>query len=353
MGRITFVIGTKAEFLRLFPLMLYLQKKNEPYDLVHTWQHDLEDYPWRFQVKPAGFYEFPEFKDTEVNIKSLYRAYGLYHKLQKTLKELKPSMVIYQGDTLTTGIASLVCKRSGFRSAHVEAGFRSGNWKEPFPEETIRKVADRRASILFASSESAWMNLNQEKVKGDIILSGSTVTDSVRHVMELPNRRAPLERAVITMHRYENLFNVDRLRKIIDILQFATIPLIWPMHEHTRQKLQDYGMMEDLRGISILPSLDYRDFIGLVAGSSYTITDGGSLEEESVVLGRKCLLLRKLTERTELQTLRLTFLGGLNVSKSANYLREIEESPTCDSSLNPYYLGRPASEIIGDRLLEG
>ena len=333
--------------------MLYLQKKGEPYDLIHTWQHDLGDYVWRFGLKPEQFIDFPEFRNTEIKMTSIYSAYGLYTKLKETLKELGPSIVVYQGDTFTCGVAAVVCSRSDIHSAHVEAGFRSGNWREPFPEESIRKAADHRASLLFAPSESAWANLQREKVFGDIILSGSTVRDSVDYVIGLPNTKRPLRRPVITMHRYENLFNGDRLKKIIEILSFATFPLVWPMHEHTRQKLEEYGLMDELRGIQIIPPMEYREFMNLVASSSYTITDGGSLEEESVILGRRCLLLRKLTERTELMRLKVTYLSKLNLSVAAAALRDIEEGPSCDPNADMYYLGRPASEIIGDRLLAG
>ena len=355
MRHIVFVLGTKAEFLRLFPLMLWLQEHGQPYDLVHTCQHELGDYLERFGIRPQSFIDFPEFKGTEIKVspRNAWRALGLYRKLKRTLKDLNPSIVVYQGDTFTTGFAALACKRAKIRSAHVEAGFRSGNWREPFPEESIRRFADHRADVLFAPSNSARANLGRENVKGEVVVSGSTVRDGVVRVFQLPNSRPEGDYAVVTMHRYENVFSEEHLQRIIEILKLCHKPLVWPMHENARVRLEMYGLLPTLSNVKIVPPMEYADFMALVAGSAYTITDGGSLEEESVILGRRCLLLRKRTERTEAVDASLTFLTGLDLDKARESVAVIEGSPLIDSGLNPYHNGRSASGIIGERLLAG
>ena len=354
MGKITFVLGTKAEFLRLFPLMLCLQRRKEPYDLVHTCQHDLGDYIERFGVKPDFAVKMEKYAGIQVKVspRNAWKAVGLYRDLKTILVKMDPSIVVYQGDTFTTGFAAFACRRAGIRAAHVEAGFRSGDWREPFPEESIRKMADHRADLLFAPSAGQLRNLFAENIRGDVVISGSTVRDSVAHVVRLPNQRPAGEYAVVTMHRYENLFSKDRLRRIAKILSFSSLPLVWPMHEHTAQKMKADGLMDSLPRMSIVPPMEYGDFMELVASSAYTITDGGSLEEESIVLGRRSLLLRKRTERVEPVDAKLTFLSMLDPVLAAAQLMVIEQKPLCDPRLNPYNVAAgPASELIADRLI--
>lgn len=355
MKPIAVILGTKAEFLRLFPLMLYFQEHGQEYALIHTCQNDLDDYLGRFAVRPSEFIEMTEFAHVEVtvNFSNAVKALQLYRKLKCVLRDVGPNLVVYQGDTFTTGFAAFASRHLHMKSAHIEAGLRSHTWTEPFPEELMRKIADHRADLNFAPSHQAEQNLINEGARGIAVLSGSTVMDGMEYIGCIPNEKRPEGYVLVSLHRYENIFSRPRMKAILTILQLCHIPLKWVMHDATATRLKVLGLWERAMNVGeLLPPLDYAHFLGMVARANYVVTDGGNLEEESFILGRPCLLLRKHTERSEFLDCGLTFLSELDETKAKQQLSLVEAGLTDATKPNPYYFGESPSKTIGERLMQ-
>jgi UDP-N-acetylglucosamine 2-epimerase len=170
-------------------------------------------------------------------------------------------------------------------------------------------------------------NLLREKVKGEIVFSGNTVSDLLKTAVQRIGGKIRQDQFVLmTSHRYENIFVRSRLKRVIDILGHSRLPIYWPLHRMTETQLKRFGLLDRVRkmNVKILPPLAYDEFISFLLRCNYVITDGGSIEEETIILGKACLLLRKKTERGEGLKMGLTFLTGLDPARSEKIIRMIE-----------------------------
>ena len=216
--------------------------------------------------------------------------------------------IIYHGDTMSTAAASIASSKllnptKKWKNVHLEAGLRSGSWFEPFPEEISRKISSKFSDILLAVSEGTEKNLQKYKSKKRVIKIGNTIIDSalIAYEKSKKNHKAPkVNYVLINIHRHENLKNKKRMKKIVRILEIIGIKAIWPLHDNSAYHLVKYGLMEKVKKIKnmeITPLKDYLNFMVLLANCKYIITDGGSIQEESLVFKKPCVILRKKTER--------------------------------------------------------
>jgi UDP-N-acetylglucosamine 2-epimerase (non-hydrolysing) len=191
----------------------------------------------------------------------------------------------------------------GFQCAHIESGLRSFNVLHPFPEELIRLATFRLASALFCPDASAVDNVS---LLGKKVINthGNTMLDATRLAVKAARRSDLPAFGIVSVHRYENIFNAARfywiVEKIIEISVKHRILLI--MHPPTEKRLRDTGLYSKLEvepNIELKKRLGYFDFSGLLASAKFLVTDGGSNQEESSYLVLPCLVLRKATERTE------------------------------------------------------
>lgn len=341
---IAIVLGTRAELIKTFPIMLELQKQRVPYYFIHTGQHGLRDLCKRFKVKEPDVILTTEPKKTTKFYsragKALMWNLGLILKIRKELKKI-PNLtyVIYHGDTMTTASAAIASSkllnpRKTYKNVHLEAGLRSENLKEPFPEEISRRIADKFSDILLAVSKRAKDNLEKERKKGKILLMGNTIIDAARiaYYMARKKKIRPLSRekfALISIHRHENIKSKERLTKIVDILLSLSIPSYFTLHDNTKQKLIKFGLYEKLRqnkNIKIIKPLDYISFIYQLSKCSLIVCDGGSMQEESLIFKKPCIILRKYTERQEGLDTNFQFLSKLKVDETINKIKEYLKS---------------------------
>jgi UDP-N-acetylglucosamine 2-epimerase (non-hydrolysing) len=236
-------------------------------------------------------------------------------------------------------MASMAAQMEGIPGAHIEAGFRSGSVWSPFPEELARTWTDNRSTMCFAPSERAYENLFGKP--GKLVLSGSTVWDNVS-ALRLATRRKGY--AVMTAHRYENILIRSRLKRLVYIAGSTGWPPVWPMHEMTRKRVKDMGIWPNARIVDLMP---YPEFMELVAGADYVITDGGGLEEEAAILRKRCILLRDRTERPEVGSV----LVGLDYKKALKAMSDARDATEDLPPVgHPYFFGRSPSEIIAEYL---
>ncbi len=336
-SKIAIIIGTRAEFIKTFPVMLELQKRKVNYYFIHTGQHDLKDLCKTFSIKnPDVVLTKEPKKSSKFNSKegkAIMWNLKLVFKIKKELKKLKNlKYVLYHGDTMTTASASIASSKllnplKKYKNVHLEAGLRSFDIYEPFPEEISRRIAGRFSEILFAPSEESKKNL---KRKGRVIVSGNTIIDSANIALELAKKKGvkPLSKskfALITVHRHENLKKKERLEKIVNILESLTIPSYFAIHDNTLKKLEEFDLLERLKknkNIHLVESMDYVSFIYQISKCSLIVCDGGSMQEESLIFSKPCIVLRMKTERPEGLETNFQFLSKLNVEETKRKIKE-------------------------------
>ena len=227
----------------------------------------------------------------------------------------RPHLFLVHGDTFSTLLGALVGKLIGAEVVHVESGLRSFNLWHPFPEELTRLAVFRLTDI--ACCPGAWASGNLRGRRLERLDTGrNTLLDAAHRALErpesMPQSGAGREidsgsaehYAVVSIHRFENVFNRKRLETIIELLEIAAerTTLVFVLHPSTAKQLERFALMERLQShprIRLEPRMLYAPFIRLAAGSAFVITDGGSNQEELSYLGVPTLLMRRATERSE------------------------------------------------------
>lgn len=309
-------VGTKAQFIKMAPILLELDRRGVTYNLIDAGQHAelTGDIARQFGVRQADV----SLRPGQGNINSLWQALSwvgrslgqiLFRReeLYRRLFHAKPGICLIHGDTLTTLLSLLYAKRCGLKVAHVEAGLRSYGFLNPFPEEIIRFIAMRYSDLLFAPSETAVLNLKKMGYGSKTVNSGgNTIAEAVQIAREKTGgRRRPDERYVVAaIHRVENIYSRSRLRTIVTQIERISRAhkVFFVLHEPTRRQLTRFELLDGcLRNpmIEILPLQPYFEFLHLIRGGDFIVTDGGSIQEESYFLNVPCLLMRTRTERQE------------------------------------------------------
>lgn len=350
------VLGTKAELIKTMPVMKELDRRGLSYQFVHTGQHSLGELLNDFGLKQP---DFTLYKPPKLSSRFMVKTHkatvwgaALIPKIIRILKTFKPKYVLYHGDTLSAAAAAIASKQAGCKGVHLEAGLRSGSIWEPFPEEISRKICDKYSSILFAVSDLTEANLKNERQKGAIIKVGNTIVDSSHICLDLAAKRNLPKIAddyvMVNIHRHENIKSKERLGKVVDIICSVNKKVIWPLHDNTKQQLIKFGLWNKLqkRNIVFSPLCTYVAFIWLLANCNYIITDGGSIQEESLALKKPCILLRKRTERQEGLSTGLNFLTGLDFEKAKSAISAAEIGLEINEFENPYGCGDSAKKIV-------
>jgi UDP-N-acetylglucosamine 2-epimerase (non-hydrolysing) len=231
--------------------------------------------------------------------------------LSSCFSELRPDVVLVQGDTTTVLCAALAAHYLGIPVGHVEAGLRSGNLRNPFPEELNRRLASVVADLHFAPTETARENLRREGVPDErIFVTGNTIVDALRRMPvgtfdESRLAALPWEKrrvVLCTVHRRENigepLANVCRA-----IAELATMHsethFVLPVHPNPRVHETIHDELSGLPRVELLDPLGYSDLVELLRRSEFAMTDSGGIQEECASLGKPVLVLRRNTDRPE------------------------------------------------------
>lgn len=361
---IALIIGTKAELIKCMPIMIELKNQRKDYWFIHTGQHPLEKACDEFQIKKPDFILSKEPKTgtkfwSKISKNSIGWFFSMIFKIRKKVRGLKPNYVIYHGDTMSTAAASIASSKllnvkKTWKNVHLEAGLRSGSLLEPFPEEISRRISDKFSDILLAVSELTKENLKKYKDKKQIIKVGNTIVDSALISYEKAKDKYPKpneEYVLVNIHRHENLNNKRRMEKIIEILSSVKIKAIWPLHDNTKFFLEKYGLMgkiTSMKNIELTSLTNYPHFIFLLANCKYILTDGGSIQEESLIFKKPCIILRKRTERQEGLKTGINFLTKLDLDKTKEIIGEIEENKIKIKKFkNPYGERGVSKKIVG------
>jgi len=353
------MVGTRAELIKLFPLIKQVEERGHELVFVHTGQHDIEELCEIFNVRKPDkvLSKIPE-QSSKFN-GSIFKAIKwnlmLIKDIRSVLSDESPDYVVYHGDTMSTALAAFSSSRvlfpfRKFKTAHVEAGLRSGSAFEPFPEEISRIFADATSNMLFAVSSIAENNLKHHKTLGKLVYNaGNTIIDSTKEAEKIGEEYAKEEYGIVTIHRHENIQSQKRMKKIIEILEESPRNLIFPLHDNTKAELEKYGLMDRIAQndkIEIVDLVDYPEFINMIKGADILYTDGGSIQEESLIYNVPCIILRERTERKEGVREGINYLSKFEVSETIEKASELVKKDFQQAS-NPY--GDPG---VAERVVE-
>ena len=308
------VSGTRPEIIKLYPIIRQFDSRSIEYKYIHTGQH--YDYNLFLNFIQEFGIRKPDIT-IEADISNpVNQVASIMNKMGGIINEIKPSVVIIEGDTNSVLASALAALKTSTPIAHVESGLRSYDWKTV--EEHNRKIVDHVSDILFSPTDISTNNLKNENVHGKIYTVGNTVIDAINlcfaHVVEkdnistgnVPNSKEEDQQkddfVVVTMHRSENVDDTAILRKILVTLSESNLKCVFPMHPHTMKRIQEYGLSKYIgKEIKIIEPLGYLDFLKLLKKCNFVITDSGGVQEEitSPQINKQALVLRNYTERPE------------------------------------------------------
>jgi UDP-N-acetylglucosamine 2-epimerase (non-hydrolysing) len=302
------IVGARPNLPKISPLMREMQRHPEIESiLVHTGQHydeTLSDIFFRQMGIPAPHVNLEVGSGSHAA-----QTAEILKRIEPVLLERKPDLALVVGDVNSTLAVSLAAVKLGIRVAHVEAGLRS--FDRSMPEEINRLVTDALADYLFVTEQDAIENLLKEgRPRESIHLVGNVMIDSLRHFLpvaqqsrigeELNLKNASDWRrfAVLTLHRPSNVDSIEKLTELLGAMNViaAQIPVVFPVHPRTQQRLAEAGIKHhpELRLIS---PIGYLDFLCLLSKATLVLTDSGGIQEETTALGVPCLTVRTNTER--------------------------------------------------------
>ena len=327
---ICFVLGTRPEIIKLSPLIKLCKRRKIKYTVIHTGQHFEYNMEGQFfkdlSVKPNYF--------LNLNTKKKYNENFLNKAVSKLIKyyqELDPDYIVNQGDTNTVLASALAYKKIQnkikAKLVHVEAGIRSFDKK--MPEEINRINADKISDILFAPTKIAKKNLINEGLSDKkIYIVGNTIADTIRINTSRWKKKTKTDGNYffLTLHRPETVDNLKNLKTVIKSLVDLSIELkikiIFPIHPRTRKKISKIDINNLIR-IDIIKPCNYFDSLIYQKNAKAVITDSGGMQEESCILKKPCITIRKNTERPETLRIKSNMLTGYNYKNIKNIVHKM------------------------------
>jgi len=359
--KLLFVFGTRPEAIKLCPLIRTLQQTDR-YDtrVCVTAQHRqmLDQVLSTFGVVPD--YDLDIMAPGQTLFGSTSRMMG---GLEKVFEQENPSMTVVQGDTTSTLCGALASLYAHVPLAHVEAGLRTGDLAQPFPEEANRTLTSRLSALHFAPTARAAEMLRRELIPTERIhITGNTGIDAILYVSNaLREGRLqvsgpiPLPRngklILATAHRRENFGEpfAGICRALAEIARRPDVHIVFPAHPNPNVRGPIAEHLEGHSGVTILPPLDYVPFVDLLSRAFLVITDSGGIQEECPSLGKPVIVLREKTERSEAVELGTVRLVGTNpeqiIAEAFRLLDSAEEHRRASAVHNPYGDGRACERI--------
>jgi UDP-N-acetylglucosamine 2-epimerase (non-hydrolysing) len=292
--------------------------------------------------------------------------------LDPVLAAEQPDWVLVQGDTTTAMMAALAAQHRQVRVGHVEAGLRTGDRRNPFPEEMNRVIVDHISDLCLAPTEATQHNLMREGIpESKIRVTGNTVIDALLAVAGAewrPDRdslltKLPTDRAwlLVTAHRRENhgqpLEDIClALRRIVQE-RGDRLHIIYPVHRSPNVWWPVHKRLSDVPGVTLLPPVDYRALVYLMRHCWLVLTDSGGMQEEAPSLDKPVLVLRKTTERPEAVDAGATRVVGTDPQRILDETYRLLDDPAAYTAMarapNPYGDGHAAERVASALLQAG
>ncbi|MEB3352527.1 MAG: UDP-N-acetylglucosamine 2-epimerase (non-hydrolyzing) [Cyanobacteriota bacterium] len=358
MPLVTIVLGTRPEAIKLAPVIRAFQAADDfQTRVVLTGQH-------REMVSQVmQLFDLTAERDLALmapNQTLTHVTTATLEGLRQEFSEHRPDLVIVQGDTTTAFASALAAFYEQIPVGHVEAGLRTDNLFDPFPEEANRRLVSQITLLHFAPTTQAAANLRSSGVVGEIEVTGNTVIDALLQmaattpVLDVPGLELGQGRLILaTVHRRENWG--DRLqqigqgfRAVLD--RHPDTRLLLPLHRNptVREPLQ--ALLGDHPRAFLVEPLDYDGLVAAMAASSLLLTDSGGLQEEAPALGKPVLVLRRTTERPEAVEAGTARLIGTDSEAILRETSRLLDDPAAYAAMarahNPFGDGRASGRIV-------
>ena len=362
--KILTVIGTRPEAIKMAPVIKSLLDYPEQVQSIVcvTAQHR--------EMLDQALEIFGIVPDYDLNLmnpnQSLSRlTANILTALDQVITSEKPDWVLVQGDTTTAMTASLVAYYHRIKLGHVEAGLRTNDKFQPFPEEINRRIADILADAYFAPTQNSRMELLKEGIRSEsIVVTGNTVIDALMmisqriagrsldpHISTLIEDRLLI---LVTVHRRESfgepLENICNALAKIAFRWQNKIQIVYPVHLNPNVRKTVYERLGGISNISLIEPVDYEKLVGLMSKAYLIMTDSGGIQEEAPSLHKPVLVLRDRTERPEAIEAGAAKLVGTDADKIYSETVRLIEEPEIyhqmSSSINPYGDGQAAQRIV-------
>jgi len=357
-SRVTIVLGTRPEAIKLAPVIRAFQQA-EGFDtrVVLTGQHR------EMVAQVMDLFGLTADRDLALMAPKQTLTHvtcAALEGLKQEFAEHRPDLVLVQGDTTTAFASALAAFYEQIPVGHVEAGLRTDDLFDPFPEEANRRLISQLALLHFAPTERSADNCRASGVMGEVLVTGNTVIDALLLMadqaapFQLPQLDLASHRLILaTVHRRENWG--DRLQEIgrgfLDLLErFPDTVLLLPLHRNptVREPLQ--ALLGNHPRAVLTEPLDYDRLVAAMKAATLILTDSGGLQEEAPALGKPVLVLRRTTERPEAVdagTARLIGTDGADILREAALLLESPEAyEAMARAHNPFGDGQASARIV-------
>jgi UDP-N-acetylglucosamine 2-epimerase len=354
------VIGTRPEAIKMAPVIAELRRHPERAKAIVclTGQHR--------QMVDQALDAFGIRSDVDLDVmrdnQSLAQLTAtLFERLDGAVRDCAPDWVLAQGDTTSVLVASLVAFYARVHFGHVEAGLRTGDRDNPFPEEVNRCVADKVADLLFAPTERSRQNLRDEgHPENRIVVTGNTIVDALHSIARRPFEGVPTwptdrRFVLITAHRRES-FGAPlceicaAIRTLAETFCEDRVQFVYPVHPNPNVRGPVHEQLGGISNVSLIEPLDYPSLVHLLKRSELILTDSGGIQEEAPAFGVPVLVMRETTERPEGIDAGVARLVGTSatqiVAEASRLLRDPEARKAMARIANPYGDGHAAERIV-------
>lgn len=364
--KILSVFGTRPEAVKMAPIVKLLARAAgvESRVCVTAQHRQMLDQVLRlFEIQPDYDLNLMRPDQSLAEISA-----AIFTHLDPVLTGFAPDWVLAQGDTTTVAITSLLAYYRCVKFGHVEAGLRTHDKWQPFPEEVNRRVAGAVADLHFAPTEWARQNLLREGVPANLVkVTGNPVIDALRFVSAQPepveisqlfaDKLQARRLVLVTAHRRENfgqpLENI--CRALLRLAERGDVEIIYPVHLNPGVQEPVCRLLGNAAHITLLPPLDYLSLVHLMKRAFLILTDSGGIQEEAPAFGVPTLVLRDVTERPEgVEAGTLKLVGTQTaaiVSEAERLLNDKFAHESMSKAANPYGDGHAAERIVA--LLSG
>ena len=357
MKLVTIVLGTRPEAIKLAPVIEeFKSSKNIKTRVVLTGQHKemVAQVMDLFSISADLDLDLMKPRQSLTHITC-----AALEGLRKEFQENRPDLVLVQGDTTTAFAAALAAFYEQIPIGHVEAGLRTDNLQNPFPEEANRRLISQIATLHFAPTDRAVENLKKCAVVGDIHMTGNTVIDALvktalrRDKIEFDGIDWENQRVILaTIHRRENWDHLDDIadgiKRVLD--EHTNTALILPLHKNPIVREPLTKLFGDHPRVVLTEPLSYRDLVATMYRSTLILTDSGGIQEEAPSLGKPVLVLRKTTERQESIDAGVAILVGTDSDKIYEETNRLLTDDVAYHSMgmidNPYGDGHSSGRIF-------
>ena len=275
----------------------------------------------------------------------------------KTILELEmPDYVVVHGDTTTAFATALASFYKRIPIIHIEAGLRTGKIYSPFPEEANRSLISKLAMLHMAPTQIAVKNLAKEGILKNVFMTGNTIVDSVRWILDnfspfnqfiKETIQSSRKKILITVHRRENfgvpLTNICAAIKKLCV-KYPECMFVWPVHPNPNVRDVVFEFSKDIKNLYLIEPLIYSDLLMFINACSLILSDSGGIQEEACILGKKIIILREDTERPEVIKEGFGVLVGSNSGKICSSFKKIVRNQDSDN----YSSSNISSKIYGD-----